>query len=55
LVGNVCKAVLETGVTKPMAVYCIIHQQTVWGKCSNIWIYEWYCAECKLYSKKRSQ
>jgi hypothetical protein len=29
LVGNVCKAVLETGVTKPMAVYCIIHQQTV--------------------------
>jgi hypothetical protein len=31
-VGNVCKAVLETGVAKPMAIHCINHQQNLCGK-----------------------
>lgn len=32
LVGNVCKAVLETGTAAPMAIHCIIHQQALCGK-----------------------
>jgi hypothetical protein len=28
-IGNVCKAVLETGAAKPMAIRCIIHQHCV--------------------------
>uniref|UniRef100_A0A2S2QYX5 General transcription factor II-I repeat domain-containing protein 2B n=1 Tax=Sipha flava TaxID=143950 RepID=A0A2S2QYX5_9HEMI len=32
LVGNICKAVFETGAAAPMAIYCIIHQQALCGK-----------------------
>jgi len=32
LVGNVTKAVLETGTAAPMAIHCIIHQQALCGK-----------------------
>ncbi|XP_025409478.1 general transcription factor II-I repeat domain-containing protein 2B-like [Sipha flava] len=38
LVGNICKAVLETGAAAPMAIHCIIHQQALCGK--NAPIYE---------------
>ncbi|XP_025420225.1 general transcription factor II-I repeat domain-containing protein 2B-like [Sipha flava] len=32
LVGNICKAVFETGAAAPMAIHCIIHQQALCGK-----------------------
>lgn len=32
LIGNVFKAVLETGAEIPMAIHCVIHRQALYGE-----------------------